>query len=127
MGQAEEEIPVLSHDQQAFRILIEPAGGIYSREIREIIHDRGAPFRIRLGGHDPPGFMKQKGPFSDGRLNARTIECKGVHVGIEQTPQITEHLPVQGNTALEDCSLSLAPAHDSGRSYELVCPLFFHE
>jgi len=126
MAHALGEISIIREQQQAFRVVVEPADRI---EIpvdpggREEVDDRLTPLRIRPRAHHAARLVHQKVASRGGlRADAPAVDADVIVLGIGLGSEFGHDLPVDFDAALTHQRLGGAARGDAGVRQNLLKP-----
>jgi hypothetical protein len=112
VGQARRQITVVGQEQQAFRVVVEPADRVEVAEVgRDELEHRAAALRVEARRHHPGRLVDQDVSQWDGRLDFLAVDRDGVGLRVGLGAEVQDRLAVDGNAALDDETLG-GPARD---------------
>ena len=121
------EIAVVGDDQRAFHVVVEPPHRVDALgDLLEIRLDRLPPLGIAQGGDHPGRLVEQVVHLVLRLADGAAIHRDHVLVQIRLAPQLADDLAVDGDLALLDQLLALAPRGHAGVGEDLLQPLHAH-
>jgi hypothetical protein len=113
MHESHGELAVIGQQEQAATLLVEPADWKEALGRVEPIRDGRTASRIADAGQDAGRLIHHHVGVLAGKPEQSAIESHPIRLGINLLPRVCEN-PVDGNTAVHDQLICLAPRSHAG-------------
>jgi len=115
------ELAVVGQQQQAFRVVVQPANrvDVLAHVRQEVEHGRPV-LRVLPRGHVPAGLVEQDVAAARRRAHALAVDADVVAVGVGPAAELGYRGAVHRHAAVEDQPLRRAPRRDAGGGEDLL-------
>jgi len=121
MEQARREFPVVGEEQQALRVVVEPAHGVdVLAHLRQQVEDRRPTLGILPRGHVPTRLVEQDVAVACGHAHALAVHADVVVGRVGPGAQFEYGGPVHRHPAVHNQRLRRAPRRDAGGGEDLL-------